>query len=705
MNLDSARDRLASLQWRLAFLALVGGGLIAYLLRRHADRGAKIYEALSKTTQQLKADISRRHELQQQLDLLQAAVTQTSDLVTGLNSDGRIIYVNEAICSATGYAAEELLSMHIWELDPVVQKADWPAAFEQVRRSGGLIVQGAQRRKSGESIPVEIAVRFVKTESGEYSFGFARDVSERNRNREQLERSWQQYRDVVDNIGEGVGLTDLHERFLFSNSVADAIFGVAPDSLVGRPLNEFVEPDTMRLVRDETARRQKGETSTYDLTIVRPSGEKRLINITARPRTSDDGRYVCTFGIFRDVTEERAAQEEHRRMQERLQTAERMESLGLLAGGVAHDLNNMLGPLVGYPDLIAGQLPEGSPAIKWVRQMGRSAESAAEVIQDLLTLARRGRYQMQRTFINDVIREYIDSPAFERLLQRNPGISFTQNLDARVGPIDGSAAHLAKVFMNVITNAFEATSPGGSVSVTTFLRQVVEPTGLQNQIEPGEYVVFCVRDTGHGIPADDLAKIFEPYYSKKKMGASGSGLGLAVVHGIVKDHSGYYDVSSEVGTGTQFLLYFPPDNRTVTVANDPEQTITTRLPRSVFVVGDNPGQRELVASMLESLNLSVTSSALAGADLTFDTGRCEAVAFDIPLGACDAIRPVYQHVRLTQPGTPILCFVEAAEMRVCDTMLNDPMTVIVRTPCRVGAIREALQSLVTRVAGNASTPV
>jgi len=217
-------------------------------------------------------------------------------------------------------------------------------------------------------------------------------------------------------------------------------------------------------------------------------------------------------------------------------------------------------------------LPPDSKAVKWVKQMATAAESAADVISDLLTLARRGRYQMKPTGINEVLKEYVDSPAYGRVLERNPGIAFTLNLDPSVGHITGSATHLEKTFMNIITNAFEACSAGGSVSVTTHQQYFNRLPSGHDAIVAGEYVVVRVIDTGAGIPKEDIAKVFEPYFSRKKLGASGSGLGLSVVYGVVKDHHGYYDIQSEVGKGTEFALYFPVrsaelDDTTITVTS------------------------------------------------------------------------------------------------------------------------------------------
>jgi PAS domain S-box-containing protein len=406
----------------------------------------------------------------------------------------------------------------------------------------------------------------------EYGVSTVRDVSEREKLVQELKTSQQQYQEVVDRVDVGVGLADADERFVFANAVAEDIYGVPRGMLAGRSLSEFVDPEQFAQFRRQTQRRIQGESENYEADIIRLDGQRRTIRVAASPRFSEDGVFEGTFGLFRDVTDERRLAEERNAMEDRLRRAERMESIGLMAGGVAHDLNNMFSPIIGYPELILGVLPPDSKAIKWVKQMATAAESAADVIADLLTLARRGRYQMKPTDVNLVLKEYADSPAYTRVLDRNPGIAFTLNLDPSVGHITGSATHLTKTFMNIITNAFEASSAGGSVSVTTNQQYLKRLPSGHDDVIAGEYVVVRVIDTGTGIPQEDIAKVFEPYFSRKKMGASGSGLGLSVVYGVVKDHHGYYDIQSEVGKGTEFALYFPVMSET---ADDDTFTATS----------------------------------------------------------------------------------------------------------------------------------
>lgn len=320
-----------------------------------------------------------------------------------------------------------------------------------------------------------------------------------------------------------------------------------------------------------------------------------------------NGKLEGRVSSFRDITKQREAEQAKQQLQEQLDRSQRMESLGLLAGGVAHDLNNMLGPVVGYSEMLVRDLPDNSIAAIRARRIGKSAEEAATVIQDLLTLARRGRYEMCPVDLNTTVQSYLDSPAFEKLKEMHPNVVVTISLNPSAGTINGSNAHLAKAVMNLVTNACEAMANGGSLSISTERRHFKTLyDGFQN-IEPGNYSVIRVKDTGQGVAKEDLSRIFEPYFSKKKMGQSGSGLGLSVVYGIVKDHKGYYDILSEIGVGTEFILYFPASD-SVAVSKETGKIRIVGGSERILIVDDSPEQRALSQEIIQSFGYTVATA-------------------------------------------------------------------------------------------------
>jgi two-component system, cell cycle sensor histidine kinase and response regulator CckA len=328
------------------------------------------------------------------------------------------------------------------------------------------------------------------------------------------------------------------------------------------------------------------------------------------------GKAVQMLGTMRDITDRKQAEAHNRSLQDKLERAQRMESLAVLAGGVAHDLNNMLGPVVGYSELLLKTIPPDSKASTQLKRILKAARDAADVIQDLLTLARRGRYERKPLSLNEAIGSFLESTGFSRLRERHPNVVMKSQLTDQIGLILGSRTHLEKVLMNLVANGCEAMPEGGTLTIETEERPLEALLSGSGHIEPGHYVLLRVKDTGRGIDSRDLSRIFEPYFSKKQLGHSGSGLGLSVVYGVVKDHGGYYDVFSELGKGTEFILYFPICGAS-TGLEEHDETATVGGTESVLVIDDSQDQREMACDMISSLGYQVHACA---------SGR-EAVAF------------------------------------------------------------------------------
>ena len=327
-----------------------------------------------------------------------------------------------------------------------------------------------------------------------------------------------------------------------------------------------------------------------------------------RPVADLRGELKFIDGVILDVTEREAAEREKKKLESQLLRAQKMEAVGTLAGGVAHDLNNILSGIVGYPDLLLLQIPQDSPLRKPILTMQKTGEKAAAVVYDLLTLARRGTSTVETVNVNDVVSEYLESPEFEKLKTYHRDIAYDVSLDDALLPITASPVHIFKTVMNLISNAAEAIPDSGTIKITTKCRYLDRQLSEYDTITEGDYVVLTIADSGKGISPKDLEKIFEPFYTKKKMGRSGTGLGLAVVWGVVKDLNGYIDVKSSDGKGTTFTLYFPVSRERVIMAK-PKKTLHSLFGRqeSVLVVDDVEEQRIIATGMLDSLGYTTAS--------------------------------------------------------------------------------------------------
>ncbi len=264
-----------------------------------------------------------------------------------------------------------------------------------------------------------------------------------------------------------------------------------------------------------------------------------------------------TAELERELQERIQAEKEKKLLQQEIHRSKKMEALGLLAGGVAHDLNNILTGIVGYPDLILPLLDPQSTMFRQVEAMQNSGKQAVAVVADLLTITRGTASVKEPIDMNQVVMDYLHSPVHRKFIQQYPGIIICKELGTGLPCLLASEVHIRKTIMNLVLNGFEAMKDcPGTLTIETEACEVNKSTLGTADVPPGRYVVLTIADTGVGIAHEDLERIFEPFYSKKKMARSGTGLGLAVVWNTVRDHDGYVQVQSDE-RGTKFVMYFP----------------------------------------------------------------------------------------------------------------------------------------------------
>ena len=334
------------------------------------------------------------------------------------------------------------------------------------------------------------------------------------------------------------------------------------------------------------------------------------INLELESRVRDRTAQLAKTNqeLKQEIVERKLSEKERRYLEAQLAKSQKMEAIGTLAGGVAHDLNNILSGLVSYPELILMDLPEDSPLRQPIITVKESGQRAAAIVQDLLTLARRGVSVREVMNLNKLIREYLNSPESQKILEYHSEVTVETNLQPDLLNIMGSPVHLSKTIMNMISNAAEAMPDGGKIIISTENRYIDKSIKGYDAVDEGDYTTLTVTDTGIGISPEDIERIFEPFYTKKTMGRSGTGLGMAVVWGTVKDHNGYIDVESELGEGTTVTLYFP-----ITRKNLPLEIQSVSAEEykgngeSILIVDDIKEQREIASGMLKKLGYTVIS--------------------------------------------------------------------------------------------------
>ena len=451
---------------------------------------------------------------------------------------------------------------------------------------------------------------------------------------ESLRENEGRLRALFEQVAVGVSETDmLTGRYLTVNRRLCEIVGRTEEEMLAISFSEITHPDDRRLHDEKAALLATGKIGYYSLEkrYLRKDGKVVWADVTVSPLWKPGETTGRNIAVAQDITERKILEQERQKLEERLRRAEKMEALGTLAGGVAHDLNNVLGVLVGYSELLVERIPAEDPLWRYASNIQKSSEKGAAIIQDLLTLARRGVAVAEVINLNQVVADYLETPEFENLKAQHPQVSFTAALEKDLLNIHGSPVHLSKTVMNLVINAAEAITGAGEVAIGTSNRYLDRPLLGYDDMQEGDYVILAVSDTGRGISSADIEKIFEPFYTKKVMGRSGTGLGLAVVWGTVKDHHGYIDVRSAEGTGSTFTLYFPVAREEMTRVQEAVSPESYQgRGETILVVDDMKEQQELAMNMLARLGYRANS--VSGGEEALDylrTNRVDLIVLDM----------------------------------------------------------------------------
>ncbi len=344
-------------------------------------------------------------------------------------------------------------------------------------------------------------------------------------------------------------------RIRYANPALLRCIGYGEDELIGADPLELIHPDERPAIDEAMEQAKMNESWSGDVRLITKEGEIRYIQMVASIVQWGNEPAILVHGI--DVTEKMAVQQRNLELEDKIRQAERMETLGILAGGVAHDLNNILGGIIGIPEVLMMQISPEDPVWTQLRMIHDSGKRASALVEDLLTIGRGSKFRHIELSLNAVIRGYLESAELKHLLSAHPQAAIQTDLYPDLYPMFGSPLHIGKVVMNLVTNAVEALNGVGVVLIRTDNIRLDRPIAGYETVRKGAYCRLTVSDTGIGMDQTDIERIFEPFFSKKTLGKSGTGLGMTVVWNAVADHDGYIEVESYPEKGTTFHLYFP----------------------------------------------------------------------------------------------------------------------------------------------------
>lgn len=433
-----------------------------------------------------------------------------------------------------------------------------------------------------------------------------REIKYRTKTQELLEQREATMRAIFRTAPTGIGFI-VNRVFVQVNKKFCSMVGYSEKELLGEN-SLLIYPSIAEYEKvGKNKYKQMEETGTGIVETTWKKKDGSVIDVLLSS-TPVDGKVDSAGQIFTalDITEQKTAAKDKKYLEERLARSQKMEALGLLAGGVAHDLNNVLSGIVSYPDLLLLEMNSDEPLYKSIRLIQDSGKKAEAIVQDLLTLARRGVTQTEILSVNSIIKDYLRSPEYHTMIHHYPDLKTSTQLEPNLLNIRGSAIQLKKTLMNLTNNAAEAIHCYGNIEISTRNQYVDKPIKGYDEIDEGDFVVLTVRDDGSGIDKEDLHHIFEPFYTKKVMGRSGTGLGMSVVWGTMQDHSGYINIDSEVGKGTTFDLFFPVTREPIKKhSQDIELDQYLGNGEKILVVDDDKNQHIIAGNMLARLGYNV----------------------------------------------------------------------------------------------------
>jgi two-component system cell cycle sensor histidine kinase/response regulator CckA len=551
-------------------------------------------------------DVTAHRIAEQARERLAAIVASSSDAIVGKTLQGVVTSWNAAAESIFGYSADEMVGTSIFRLIPAELHESERVLLEQIRQGHPVAFSETERvRKDGRRIHIALSVSPIRDAQGRVTgaSSIKRDVTELKQAQAALAQTQERLQLALQAARMGTWHWDLSSGMLTGDDGLSQLYGLDPqDSALRRDqLMDRIHGDDRASVEKAVQHvLQGGAGLNCDFRIVLPNGAVRWLADRGRAVRHPDGTLSYMTGVCFDITDRKVTEE-------RLQQAQRMDSVGQLAGGIAHEANNMMSVVLGCADYVLQRSDLADAVRQDVDQIWRAAKRTAGITQQLLAFSRRQMLQPQILDLNTTVREL--EPIVSRALGEGRGVRM--HLSPTLGHVRADPGQLEQVLINLTLNARDAMDEGGRLTIETMnvvLDGAYAAAKPVEMLEPGEYAALVVTDTGHGMDQATLARIFEPFFTTKPVG-QGTGLGLSTVYGIVKQTGGFIWAYSEPGLGTTFKLYFPLVSQTSHATIPPTPALGGRPDEVVLIAEDEPMVRDIMARTLRDCGYSVLEAA------------------------------------------------------------------------------------------------
>ncbi len=520
----------------------------------------------------------------------------------------------------------------------------------------------------------------------------------------QLAVSRRDYKYLVENSPDVIYMLDKKGRFTFVNPSIEHLTGLPPKHVIGQHYSTLLnktnmDSDHWTFKERRTGKRAK-QWKQLKLSTFNPSGirSKKILHTelqsTGIYQAKKDGStdYIGTHGVIRDITEKKKAHLKKKRIKAQLQRAEKLEVVGTLASGVAHDLNNLLSGILTYPELLLMEMSKENPHRDYIQKIKKSGEDAAIIVSDLLTLARR-RLPANTIFnMDDIISDCLTGPQYLKLKSLYPDIRFSINLNTCALNMKGSPVHISKCILNLLNNAAESMPKGGTITILTQTCCIEKPNDNDLDLAPGKYIKLVVADTGIGISENDIKKIFDPFYSRKKMGRSGTGLGMTIVWTTTKDHKGHIDIQSTEGKGTTIALYYPVTLKEKNFRQKLDIDQIKGNGQSILIVDDISEQRDMATTMLTALGYTTVSVSTGQACIEYiESTPIDLILLDMILGTDMDGLNTYRKIKEVRPDQRVIIISGQIKTERIKTALELGVCQFIKKPYSIETMGTALK--------------
>ena len=513
------------------------------------------------------------------------------------------IEFNDQVCRQLGYSREEFARLPMSDIEAMETAEETQAHIQKVLSEGSDDFETLHRTKQGEIRYVHVSAQLIDIAGRAVYHCIWRDITERKQIEEALRESESRYSALFTGITDAVYVHQIKEdggpgQIMDVNDIACKMLGYERDELVGMKIEDIDASESTVDVSHVVEDLKAGRKALFEQVHVAKNGKRIPVEIHARLFEYKDR--LAILSTVRDITDRKRAEKERLILEAQLQQAQKMESIGTLAGGIAHDFNNILGIILGNAELAMDDVPEWNPAKLNLKEIRTASLRAKDVVRQLLSFARKTRIEKKPTNIVPIVKESL------KLLRSSipTSVEIHRNIPADVDTILADPTQINQVLINLCTNANHAMPDGGIIEVA--LNNVTlneNATAQYPNLNLGRYVNLTISDTGHGIPIKDMDRIFDPYYTTKEVG-KGTGMGLAVVHSIVKEHNGKVTVKSESGKGTTFSIFFPAVENEAVVESEPAKKLPMGNEKILFI-DDEESIVNMARQMLERLGYDV----------------------------------------------------------------------------------------------------